>query len=35
LGVENGRRGLEAWTRSRSTLVEMGGKVATVFGPLE
>lgn len=34
LGVENGRRGLEAWVRNKSTLVEMGGKVATVFSKL-
>ena len=31
LGVENGKRGLEAWVRNRSTLVEMGGHVASVF----
>ncbi len=31
LGVENGKRGLEAWVRNKSTLVEMGGKVETVF----
>jgi betaine-aldehyde dehydrogenase len=35
LGVENGRRGLEGWVRNRSTLVEMGGAVATAFGELE
>jgi betaine-aldehyde dehydrogenase len=35
LGVENGTRGIEAWVRSKSTLVDMGGKVATVFGPEE
>ncbi len=34
LGVENGRRGLEAWVRNKSTLVEMGGSVATVFAKL-
>ncbi|KXJ86215.1 aldehyde dehydrogenase [Microdochium bolleyi] len=34
LGVENGRRGLEAWVRNKSTLVEMGGEVATVFAKL-
>ncbi|QDS75721.1 hypothetical protein FKW77_008129 [Venturia effusa] len=33
LGVENGTRGIEAWVRNKSTLVDMGGKVATVFGP--
>jgi betaine-aldehyde dehydrogenase len=31
LGVENGRKGLEAWVRSKSTLVEMSGQVASVF----
>ncbi|KAK1057051.1 hypothetical protein LTR74_014440 [Friedmanniomyces endolithicus] len=31
LGVENGRRGLEGWVRNKSTLVEMGGVVGTVF----
>jgi betaine-aldehyde dehydrogenase len=35
VGVENGKRGLDAWTRERSTLVEMSGEVATVFGELE
>jgi betaine-aldehyde dehydrogenase len=25
LGVQNGRRGLEAWVRNKSTLVDMGG----------
>lgn len=34
LGVENGRRGLEAWVRNKSTLVEMGGSVGTVFAKL-
>jgi len=34
LGVENGRRGLEAWVRNKSTLVEMGGNVATVYEKL-
>jgi betaine-aldehyde dehydrogenase len=34
VGVENGRRGLEAWTRNKSTLVEMGGAVPTVFAKL-
>ncbi|KAH6648643.1 betaine aldehyde dehydrogenase [Truncatella angustata] len=34
VGVENGRRGLEAWVRNKSTLVEMGGSVATVFSKL-
>jgi len=34
LGVENGRRGLEIWVRNKSTLVEMGGNVATVFAKL-
>ncbi|TKA70879.1 hypothetical protein B0A49_07037 [Cryomyces minteri] len=34
VGVENGRRGLEAWVRNKSTLVDMGGSVATVFSKL-
>ncbi|OAP55681.1 hypothetical protein AYL99_09833 [Fonsecaea erecta] len=34
VGVENGRRGLEAWVRNKSTLVEMGGSVPTVFAKL-
>ena len=35
LGVENGKRGLEAWVRSKSTLVERGGKMASVFVEVE
>ncbi|TQN63915.1 NAD/NADP-dependent betaine aldehyde dehydrogenase, partial [Colletotrichum shisoi] len=31
VGVENGRKGLEAWVHNKSTLVEMGGSVPTVF----
>ena len=31
LGVENGKRGLEAWTRNKSTFVEMGGSMMSVF----
>ena len=31
LGVENGKRGLEAWVRNKSTLVDMSGAVPTVF----
>jgi betaine-aldehyde dehydrogenase len=31
VGIENGRRGLNAWVRERSTLVEMGGEVGSVF----
>lgn len=31
VGVENGTKGIEAWVRTKSTLVDMGGKVATVF----
>ena len=31
VGVENGRKGLEAWVKNKSTLVEMGGVVGTVF----
>lgn len=34
VGVENGRRGLEAWVRNKSTLVDMSGAVATVFAKL-
>ncbi|CCU75187.1 betaine aldehyde dehydrogenase [Blumeria hordei DH14] len=34
LGVENGKRGLSAWVRERSTLVEGSGNVATVFSKL-
>jgi len=34
VGVENGRRGIEAWVRNKSTLVDMGGSVATVFSKL-
>ncbi|KAI9826492.1 MAG: hypothetical protein M1819_007341 [Sarea resinae] len=31
VGVENGRRGIEAWVRNKSTLVDMSGEVASVF----
>ncbi|KAI9838183.1 MAG: hypothetical protein M1837_002612 [Sclerophora amabilis] len=31
VGVENGRRGIEAWVQNKSTLVEMSGSVPTVF----
>jgi betaine-aldehyde dehydrogenase len=34
VGVENGRRGLNAWVREKSTLVEGGGVVGTVFAKL-
>jgi betaine-aldehyde dehydrogenase len=34
VGVENGRRGLEAWVKNKSTIVEMGGTAATVFSKL-
>ncbi|KAK2789409.1 hypothetical protein FQN52_006273 [Onygenales sp. PD_12] len=34
LGVENGRRGIEAWVRNKSTLVDMSGAVGTVFTKL-
>jgi betaine-aldehyde dehydrogenase len=34
VGVENGRRGLNAWVRERSTLVEGSGAVGTVFSKL-
>jgi betaine-aldehyde dehydrogenase len=31
VGVENGRRGIEAWVRNKSTLVDMSESVATAF----
>ena len=31
VGVENGRKGIEAWMRNKSTLIDMSGTVATVF----
>ncbi|KAG8529922.1 uncharacterized protein KY384_005403 [Bacidia gigantensis] len=34
LGVENGKRGLEAWVRNKSTLVDMSGVVPSVFSKL-
>ncbi|KAF3769771.1 aldehyde dehydrogenase [Cryphonectria parasitica EP155] len=34
LGVENGHKGLEAWIRNKSTLVEMGGVMPTVYAKL-
>ena len=34
LGVENGKRGLEAWVRNKSTLVDMGGKLESAFAKL-
>lgn len=34
LGVENGKKGLEGWTKNKSTLVELGGVVPTVFAKL-
>jgi betaine-aldehyde dehydrogenase len=34
VGVENGRRGIEAWVRNKSTLVDMSGRVPTVFSKL-
>ena len=34
LGVENGKRGLEAWVRNKSTLVDMGGSMPTVFAKM-
>lgn len=34
LGVENGRRGIEAWLQNKSTLIDMSGAVATVFAKL-
>ena len=35
VGVENGRRGIEAWVRNKSTLVDMSGVVPTVFSNIE
>jgi betaine-aldehyde dehydrogenase len=35
VGVENGRKGIENWVQNKSTLVEMGGEVPTVFTRLE
>lgn len=34
LGVENGPKGLDNWVQNKSTLVEMGGSVATAFSKL-
>lgn len=34
VGVENGRRGIEAWVRNKSTLVDMSGTIPTVFSKL-
>lgn len=34
VGVENGHKGLEAWVRNKSTLVDMSGTVPTVFTKL-
>lgn len=34
VGVENGRRGLSAWVREKSTLVEGSGIVGNVFAKL-
>ena len=34
VGVENGKRGLEAWVRNKSTLVGMSGTVPTVFAKI-
>lgn len=31
VGVENGKKGLDAWVRNKSTLVDMSGVVPTVF----
>ena len=35
MGVENGRKGIEAWLRTKSTLVDMTGTVTTAFANLE
>ena len=34
VGVENGKRGIEAWVRNKSTLVDMSGTVPTVFSKI-
>lgn len=34
VGVENGKRGIEAWVRNKSTLVDMSGVVPTVFSKI-
>ncbi|KAF2843430.1 betaine aldehyde dehydrogenase [Patellaria atrata CBS 101060] len=34
VGVENGKRGIEAWVRNKSTLIDMSGKIATAFPKL-
>ncbi|KAL4888113.1 aldehyde dehydrogenase domain-containing protein [Aspergillus ambiguus] len=34
VGVENGRRGIEAWVKNKSTLVDMCGEVPNVFAKL-
>jgi betaine-aldehyde dehydrogenase len=34
VGVENGRGGIDAWVRNKSTLVDMSGVVSTVFSKL-
>jgi betaine-aldehyde dehydrogenase len=34
VGVENGRRGIEAWVRNKSTLIDMSGEVPIAFAKL-
>ncbi|PKY06930.1 betaine aldehyde dehydrogenase [Aspergillus campestris IBT 28561] len=34
VGVENGRKGIEAWVKNKSTYVDMSGGMATVFAKL-
>ncbi|KAI9704071.1 MAG: hypothetical protein M1812_008312 [Candelaria pacifica] len=34
VGVENGRKGIGAWVRNKSTLVDMSGAIATAFPKL-
>ncbi|KAL8861559.1 MAG: hypothetical protein Q9178_002083 [Gyalolechia marmorata] len=34
VGVENGKRGLEAWVRNKSTLIDMSGVVPTAFAKM-
>lgn len=34
MGVENGKRGLEAWLKTKSTLIDMSGHVPSVFSEI-
>lgn len=35
VGVENGKRGLEAWVRNKSTLIDMNEQVPNAFSPIK